>query len=54
MTLDVQTVLQAQRAELLLGQFTGEKTPELIAVLIHALLHNRLINAVITIHKRLN
>jgi hypothetical protein len=40
MTLDVQTILQAQRAEFFFRQFAREKPRELVTVLIDALRHN--------------
>jgi hypothetical protein len=50
MALDVQAVLKAQRAELVLGQFAGEKAVRLIAKLPHALVDDPLIDHIVLVH----
>ena len=48
--LGVQAVLQAQRPELLLGQFAGEEPPGLPAELGDPLVHHPLVDVVVEIH----
>ncbi|MNM75095.1 hypothetical protein D3C81_868670 [compost metagenome] len=50
MALDVEAVLQAQRAEFLFGQFAGEEAAGLVAELRDALLDDPLIVLVVYVH----
>jgi hypothetical protein len=49
--LDVEAVLQAQRPELVVGQFAGQVALHLVAILRNALQHQRVIVSVVAIHK---
>src|SRR5712675_1515279 len=53
-TLDVQAVAQAQRAELVLRQLAGEKTFRLVAELDDAVVDELLVDFVVTVHGRYN
>src|SRR6266581_401171 len=52
-TLDVEAVPQAQRAELVLRELAGEKAPRLVAELDHALVDELLVDFVVDVHDRL-
>ncbi len=52
MALDVQSVAQAQRAELLLGQLPGEVAARLVAEFRDALIDNCLIQLIVLIHAK--
>ncbi len=43
MELDIQTIAQAQSAELILAEFTGEKSARLVAKLCDALIDQRFV-----------
>jgi hypothetical protein len=51
MALDVEAVLQAQRPELVVGQFAGQVALQLVAILCNALQHQRVIVSVVAIHR---
>src|SRR6267378_1455325 len=53
-TLDVEAVAQAQRAELVLRELAGEKTFRLVAELDDALVDELLVDFVVTVHGRYN
>src|SRR6266480_1656405 len=48
--LDVQAVAQPQRAEIVLAQLAGEEAPRLVAELLHALVHDALVDRVVEVH----
>ena len=48
--LHIQPVLQAQRAEVVFGQFAGKETPRLVAELLHPFGDDALVDIVISIH----
>src|SRR5205823_4426331 len=50
MPLDIQPVAESKRAELVLGQLTGEKPARLITKFSHALVNHRLVDLVVAIH----
>ena len=50
MPLDVQTIAQTQRTELIFVEFTGEKSARLITKLCDALIDQRFVDDVISIH----
>ncbi len=50
MLLDVQAILQAQRAEFVFGEFAREKTPRLVPELGHAAIDERGVEVVIAVH----
>src|SRR3546814_15664415 len=52
MQLQIKAVLQPQRLELVLGQFTGETARHLVAELIDAGIDDRLVILVVTVHFR--
>ena len=51
MLLDVEAILQAQRAELVVGELAGEEAARLVAKLGDALLHQPLIDRIVDIHR---
>src|SRR3546814_7729402 len=52
MQLQIKAVLQPQRLELVLGQFTGETARHLVAELLDAGIDDRLVILVVTVHFR--
>ena len=50
MALDVQAVLQPQRAELVFGELAGEVAPRLVAELRDALVNQPLVDMVVEVH----
>ncbi|AHV94928.1 hypothetical protein D560_1067 [Bordetella holmesii ATCC 51541] len=50
MALDIQAVLQAQNAEFVFAQLAIEKAARLASELVHALLHELLVDGVIHVH----
>src|SRR5471032_102396 len=48
--LDVETVLQPQRAEVVLRQFAGKVTARLVAELAYALVYDALVDFVVLVH----
>ena len=50
--LDIQPVLQPQRAKLVLGQFPGEEPARLVAELGNAFVDEALVKGVVPIHAR--
>jgi hypothetical protein len=51
MALDVQTVAQSQRLELVFAQLARDEAARLVAELCHPLIHERLIDGVVSIHR---
>src|SRR5207342_2962129 len=49
--LQIETVAQAQRAELVLGQLAGEPSLDLLAELRHTLMHEGVVELVIAVHR---
>jgi hypothetical protein len=48
--LDIQPVAQPQRAEFLLGELAGEVAAHLVTEFRHALIDQRLVQLVVTVH----